>query len=88
MNRCVNYSWTHPGKLCRRKIFDPDKSFCDNHVPYNFQEVKDNGCSICGKEHIKIEDLKVLQCNHIWHRECINEWFKKKYSCPLCRNNI
>jgi len=88
MNRCKNYSWSHPNKYCRRKIFDPDKYFCDNHKPINFEEVMQEGCSICGESDLKIDDLKVLQCNHIWHRDCINIWFTKNYSCPLCRNTI
>ena len=88
MNRCKNYSWSHPNKYCRRKIFEPDKYFCDNHKPINFEEVMQEGCSICGESDLKIDDLKVLQCNHIWHRDCINIWFTKNYSCPLCRNTI
>jgi len=90
MNRCGNFSWAHPGKLCRRKIFEADKYFCDNHVPINFEEVFKDGCSICGKEQLKIDELKVLQCNHVWHRDCINRWFinRVNYSCPLCRNTI
>jgi len=90
MNRCGNFSWAHPGKLCRRKIFEADKYFCDNHVPINFEEIFKDGCSICGKEQLKIDELKVLQCNHVWHRECINKWFinRDNYSCPLCRNTI
>jgi hypothetical protein len=88
MNRCVNYSSKHKNKLCRRKIFDKDKKFCDNHIPINYEEVNETGCSICGMEDLKIEDLKVLKCNHVWHRDCINRWFNKNYSCPLCRNTI
>ena len=88
MNRCCNYSTCNQKKLCRRKIFEEDKYFCNNHIPINFKEVHENGCSICGIEQIKIEDLKVLQCNHVWHRECITQWFKRSYSCPLCRNTI
>ena len=88
MNRCINYSWSQPYTLCRRKIFEKDKYFCDHHIPKNFEEVIKNGCSICGTEQLEIKDLKVLHCNHIWHRECIKNWFKINYSCPLCRNTI
>jgi len=88
MNRCINYSWSNPNQICRRKIFDSDKYFCDHHKPINFKEVQESGCTICGKETLDISELKVLHCNHIWHRECINIWFKSKYSCPMCRNTI
>ena len=59
-NRCINYSWSNPGKLCRRKIFDADKYFCDHHIPLNFDEVFKEGCSICGKEELEIGELKVF----------------------------
>ena len=31
-----------------------------------------------------------LSCNvkHIFHSECIEQWFKTKNECPLCREEI
>jgi len=29
-----------------------------------------------------------LICNHIYHSNCISTWFKKKNSCPMCRQRI
>lgn len=26
--------------------------------------------------------------NHLFHSNCIAEWFKKSATCPLCRNNV
>lgn len=31
-------------------------------------------------------DLKKLKCNHIFHKKCIDKWFKKHKKCPICRN--
>ena len=44
-------------------------------------------CTIC-LENINIEygNIKKLKCKHIYHINCINEWFKnKKNTCPNCR---
>lgn len=46
-------------------------------------------CSIC---FIPFEAQTVVnylpQCNHVFHRECILEWFKSHGTCPICRLNI
>jgi hypothetical protein len=28
------------------------------------------------------------QCNHDFHKTCINDWYKTKNTCPVCRNNL
>jgi len=86
MTRCINYSFARPNKICRRKIFEEGKYFCDHHKPINFDDIQEQGCIICGLENIDIKDMKVLYCNHIWHKPCIKKWFETKEMCPLCRN--
>jgi len=45
-------------------------------------------CSIC-LEDFKINDKYIeFECKHIYHKECIKEWFKKQQNCPNCRKNI
>jgi len=45
-----------------------------------------DNCSICmvaldcGEE-----PKKQLDCSHIFHRECIDEWTKRQPTCPLCK---
>jgi hypothetical protein len=48
--------------------------------------VNDKECCICFIEYYNGIDLHMLPCNHIIHKECIMEWYKKSMSCPLCRN--
>jgi hypothetical protein len=43
-------------------------------------------CSICFEE-IKENEKKIIKCNHIFHKECIDKWFKRSHQCPLCRNS-
>ncbi|CAK72131.1 unnamed protein product (macronuclear) [Paramecium tetraurelia] len=43
-------------------------------------------CIICLQ---KITDKYVmLQCEHYYHKECIDHWIKQKEICPLCRSSI
>lgn len=52
-------------------------------------------CPICKDDYIANEQLyKLTSCNHIFHSDCILEWFNKlsiskfnTLSCPLCRNS-
>lgn len=34
---------------------------------------------------IRNKYVKQLDCGHIFHKSCINDWFKKNESCPYCR---
>ena len=42
-------------------------------------------CAICLLE---ITDNKnILNCNHVFHEDCIEKWYKISHHCPLCRNS-
>ena len=43
-------------------------------------------CSICLNNLKKDDKILVLKCNHIFHSDCLLEWFNKdNKNCPLCR---
>lgn len=45
----------------------------------------DKICCIC-MEHYKVNDiLRVLKCKHHMHKECCDEWLKRRNTCPICR---
>ncbi|CAK68610.1 unnamed protein product (macronuclear) [Paramecium tetraurelia] len=45
-------------------------------------------CSICLLEINEKILIKILQCNHYFHNDCIKEWILRKPECPTCRENI
>lgn len=47
--------------------------------------VNEGECCIC---YDGIVEGKMLSCGHIYHKECIDEWFKEKKICPYCRHDI
>ncbi len=49
--------------------------------PEDFQQII---CPICLEDYG--EDTKRLQCKHLFCTKCINQWFEKSKSCPVCRN--
>ena len=49
---------------------------------YKNEEVKGD-CTIC-TDKVEIGYI-ILKCSHIFHKECIKEWFNVNQTCPLCR---
>ena len=36
----------------------------------------------------KNENIKTLDCGHMFHEKCINDWMTKELTCPTCRAKI
>ena len=51
-------------------------------------------CGICMEQFKDAEEVKVLDCGakgetcHLFHGDCILQWFFKKLECPMCRANF
>ena len=58
-----------------------------SEVKYN-NEIKTDSCPITLERFKENETLVKLPCNHIFSKSAINEWFKNKSSCPVCRTEI
>ncbi|CAI2305433.1 unnamed protein product [Caenorhabditis sp. 36 PRJEB53466] len=63
-------------------MYLPMKKVTQQHV--------DNGaqCTTCFDTFKLGDDVGCLDCNHIFHRPCIEPWLKNKNSCPVCRQNV
>ncbi|CAI2377664.1 unnamed protein product [Moneuplotes crassus] len=54
-----------------------------------YHDLKTQQCNICEEIFSHGESLKVYpKCYHIFHHECIKEWYKKRQSCPIDGNKI
>ena len=45
-------------------------------------------CLICQEEFQDGETVSVLECNHIFHKDCVANWGKYRQDCPACRHPI
>ncbi|ONM34788.1 RING-H2 finger protein ATL43 [Zea mays] len=45
-------------------------------------------CSICLVALRESEAVELSACAHAFHRHCISEWFGRKSTCPLCRDDV
>ncbi|CAO3651667.1 unnamed protein product [Mucor fragilis] len=66
----------------------------DNYVPIvkYTQEVKQNmvgnteGCQVCLDNYQSEDYVRVLECHHGFHKDCIDKWLTEGQNrCPLCR---
>ncbi len=53
-----------------------------------YSDEKYDQCNICLSEYEKKEKIRVLPCEHIYHPECIDKWFKESTLCPVCRKDM
>ena len=49
----------------------------------------ESDCPICLEQLKTNEYYRELSCKHVFHKKCIDRWFKKDHSdCPMCRAKI
>merc|ERR1711934_1157636 len=49
---------------------------------------KDLACAICLADFELGEESRRLQCRHLFHRECLDEWLRNCSTCPLCNDDV
>lgn len=49
---------------------------------------KYKACCICLYDYRNGDKLRKLNCNHYFHQQCIDIWFKKNIQCPLCKQSV
>jgi Ring finger domain len=61
--------------------------------PFFFADVQFNvdgmQCLICLEDYNAEEDLRLLTCRHVFHRECVDRWLETgRNNCPACRSQV
>jgi len=60
------------------------KKYCD--IVNNLDSQKE--CPICLEEFKPDDEVYKLECNHNYHKSCLDTWFVRQNSCPMCKKNI
>jgi hypothetical protein len=46
-------------------------------------------CAICQDTILSTDSARrLVACGHVYHRGCIDEWFRRSVYCPSCRHDI
>jgi hypothetical protein len=46
-------------------------------------------CLICLEDYNPEEDLRLLSCRHVFHKECVDRWLETgRNNCPACRSQV
>lgn len=77
-------------------ILDADSGFIENSPerviglsePSESAHESSEACGICATPYEKEDVIRKLQCNHYYHKDCIDEWFKRSKLCPICKQSI
>jgi hypothetical protein len=48
----------------------------------------DDICVTCLEQPNEGDQWRVLPCQHKFHPECIDDWLKTNFTCPICRKNV
>lgn len=51
---------------------------------------KDVDCAVCLCKMKEREEIRVLKCEHVFHRDCLDTWWVgfNRATCPLCRDSV
>lgn len=57
-------------------------------MQYNSKSVvhdHQKSCCICMEEFTRADHIRLLPCTHNYHKDCIDKWLGRNFSCPECR---
>ena len=71
--------------IFNKKSISNIKKETKDHIVIN-KDFENNECIICLEPMIINDKVKILECGHMYHYDCINKWIEKKgeINCPLC----
>lgn len=50
---------------------------------------KSSQCAVCYGDFAATDEIRILRCKHMFHRECVDEWLTtQRNSCPMCNKPV
>eukprot|EP00741_Cyanophora_paradoxa_P002226 tig00000571_g2158.t1 len=51
-------------------------------------KAKQNECPVCREEFALHQDVRKMECGHVFHDDCLIQWLERHNTCPLCRHEL
>eukprot|EP00118_Oscarella_pearsei_P002823 m.11770 g.11770 ORF g.11770 m.11770 type:complete len:156 (+) comp23597_c0_seq1:444-911(+) len=52
------------------------------------KETKRKECPICMMDFAFGDPIRLLPCMHIYHRDCVDDWLLRSFTCPTCMEAV
>eukprot|EP00929_Paragymnodinium_shiwhaense_P000512 TRINITY_DN100754_c0_g1_i1.p1 TRINITY_DN100754_c0_g1~~TRINITY_DN100754_c0_g1_i1.p1 ORF type:complete len:573 (+),score=76.57 TRINITY_DN100754_c0_g1_i1:76-1794(+) len=68
-----------------------DVQNCGNIITWNKEEQSGNTqsqCMVCLGDFDDGDNVRVLPCDHAFHKDCIDEWLSRSTHCPICKRKV
>lgn len=65
-----------------------NKNIKQNVTTNLLQNIENTECVICMNFFLENQSIRILDCNHIYHSDCIEAWLKIGTTCPTCKQHI
>lgn len=83
--------WTRKDTKGKECIATCNEEKKDERVNTGNEKVEED-CTIClasvSHEKDDADDLVTLSCGHLFHRECVLQWYDINRTCPTCRKGL
>lgn len=63
-------------------------NFNNSIINKNIKITNEIQCSICLENFSNQNDVCKTNCNHYFHKNCLQTWSEKKFNCPVCRSDL
>ena len=84
-----NVNYINENTLNSLPVFKIDEKFIEVSKKQKNKNEQFEKCVICMEKYELKDEVKTLPCFHIFHKDCIDHWFKGgNDSCPICKNKI
>eukprot|EP00484_Ammonia_sp_Unknown_P013081 CAMPEP_0197078992 /NCGR_PEP_ID=MMETSP1384-20130603/213399_1 /TAXON_ID=29189 /ORGANISM="Ammonia sp." /LENGTH=670 /DNA_ID=CAMNT_0042517861 /DNA_START=25 /DNA_END=2037 /DNA_ORIENTATION=- len=70
-------------EVYHRKLSKMSLNYKKHKAVYKYK-----ACCICLYDYRNGDQIRKLRCNHYFHKQCIDIWFKKNIQCPLCKQYV
>ena len=73
----------------RSELFNKTDQFILELDPQLYEKEEPTNCFICYSDICKNDKIYLLDCQHVYHENCLREAVKHQHvSCPVCRKSI